>query len=67
MRVEEGDCGGEVVVVVDYVGEIGHGFVAFVEWGHQGVGVRSCFSRGVDNVDCALPAVEIKNYYWLTG
>jgi hypothetical protein len=41
--------------------------VAFVEWGHQGVGVRSCFSRGVDNVDCALPAVEIKNYYWLTG
>ena len=28
--VKEGESGGEVGVVVYYVGEVGHGFVAFV-------------------------------------
>ena len=30
MRVEEEGDVGEIIVVVDYVGEIGHGFVPFV-------------------------------------
>lgn len=55
--VEKDDGGGKGVVVIDYIGEVGHGFVAFVERGRQGVGVQSCFVRGVDNVDCPLPAV----------
>lgn len=50
-RVDEGHDGGEGVVVLDYVGEVGHGFVAFVGRGVQGgVGV-------VDRVDGVLPAV----------
>lgn len=55
--VEEGDCGGEVVVVVDHVGEVGHGLVAFVEGGGEGVGVGARFLGGVDDVDCSLPAI----------
>lgn len=30
VRMEEGNCGRELVVVVDYVGEVGHGLVAFI-------------------------------------
>lgn len=52
--VEEGEGGGEGGVVVYYVGEVGHGFVAFVEGGGEvgGEGVGG----GVDGVDCCLPA-----------
>ena len=52
--VEEGEGGGEVGVVVYYVGEVGHGFVTFVEGGGEvgGEGVGG----GVDGVDCCLPA-----------
>ena len=50
-RVDEGHDGGEGVVVLDYVGEVGHGFVAFVGGGVEG-GVRV-----VDCVDGVLPAV----------
>lgn len=32
MSVEKGDGRGEIVVGVDYVREVGHGFMAFVEW-----------------------------------
>lgn len=55
--MEEGDGGGEGVVVVDQVGEVGHGLVAFVQRGGELLGVcDGCFG-GVDGVDCALPAV----------
>ena len=52
--VQEGEGGGEVRVVVYYVGEVGHGFVTFVEGGGEvgGEGVGG----GVDGVDCCLPA-----------
>jgi hypothetical protein len=57
--VEKGDGGGEGVVVVDYVGEVGHGLVAFVQRGGELLVVcDGCFGR-VDGVDCALPAVRV--------
>ena len=34
--VEECEGRGEVGVVVDYVGEVGHGFSALVHWGCEG-------------------------------
>lgn len=34
--MDEGEGGGEGGVVVDYVSEVGHGFVAFVLWGCEG-------------------------------
>lgn len=37
--VEKDDGGGKGVVVFDYIGEVGHGFVAFVERGRKSVGV----------------------------
>lgn len=55
MRVEEYEGRREVGVVVDYVGEVGHGFSAFVHWGCEG-SIRGV-GRGVDGVDCCLPAV----------
>lgn len=36
MRMDEGKGGGEGGVVVDYVGEVGHGFMAFVLRGCEG-------------------------------
>ena len=52
--MDEGEGGGEGGVVVDDVGEVGHGFVAFVLWGCEGcVGGRG---GGIDGVDCVLPA-----------
>lgn len=52
--VEEDEGGGEVGVVVDYVGEVGHGFSAFVHGGRKGC-VRGV-GGGVDRVDRRLPA-----------
>lgn len=69
--VEEGDYGGDGVrVVIDYVGEVGHGFFAFVhrgcelrcgEVGGNGAcaGVREGRDRGIDDVDCSLPVGEV--------
>lgn len=54
--MQEGEGGRQVGVVVDYVGEVGHGFPAFVHWRCQGGGVRG-IGGGVDGVDCCLPAV----------
>ncbi len=52
--MDEGEGSGEGGVVVDDVGEVGHGFVAFVLWGCEGcVGGGG---GGVDGVDCVLPA-----------
>lgn len=53
--MQEGEGGRQVGVIVDYVGEVGHGFSAFVHWRCQGGGVR-VVGRGVDGVDCCLPA-----------
>ena len=52
--VEEDEGGGEVGVVVDDVGEVGHGFSALVHWGCEGR-VRGVGGR-VDRIDCCLPA-----------
>lgn len=53
--MQEGEGGREGGVVVDYVGQVGHALVAFVEGCCEGVGVRGV-GGGVDGVDCALPA-----------
>ena len=52
--VQEGEGGGEVGVIVNYVGEVGHGFVAFVEGGGEVVG--DSIGGRVDGVYCCLPA-----------
>lgn len=57
MGVEKDDGRGKVVVVLDYICKVGHGLVAFVELGRKNVGIKSCLGRGVDGVDCSLPAV----------
>ena len=54
--VDEGEGGGEVVVVVDEVGEVGHGFAAFVHGGREGGGCVGGRGRRVDGVDGCLPA-----------
>ena len=52
--VQEGERRGQMGVVVYYIGEVGHGFVAFVEGGGEvgGDGIGG----GVDGVYCCLPA-----------
>lgn len=55
--VEEDYGGGEVVVVVDDVGKVGHCFVAFVDRDGEGEGVIEGGGGGVDGVDGSLPAV----------
>lgn len=52
--VEEGDDEGEGGVVVDYVGEVGHAFLAFV-LGDGAVGGGEG-GGGVDCVEFVLPA-----------
>ena len=39
MGVKKSDGRGKVVVEIDYVREVGHGFVAFVEWGRKNIGI----------------------------
>ena len=53
--MDEGEDGREGSVVVGYIGEVGHRFVAFVLRGRE-----RCVGGGgggVDGVDCMLPAV----------
>ena len=57
MRVEEGYGRGKVFVVVDHVGQIGHGLMAFVEGGRELLAVRSRNAGGVYDVDRTLPTV----------
>ena len=54
--VEEDEGGGEAGVVVDDVGEVGHGFAAFVHGGREGGG-GVVAGGGINGVDCCLPAV----------
>ena len=58
--MQEGEGGREVGVVVDYVGEVGHGFSAFVHGGCE-EGRGGCIIGGgrVDGVDCCLPTNEL--------
>lgn len=58
MRVEEGDGGWEAVVVVDDVGQVGHGLVALVDGSGERVGVLDGGIGWVDGVDSALPTEE---------
>ncbi len=53
--MEEDEGGGEIGVVVDYVGEVGHGLSAFVHWGREGR-IRGV-GGGVDSVNRRLPTV----------
>lgn len=59
--VKEGDGGREVVVMVDYVGKVGHGFVALVEGSFEGTFVLYRDPRRIDDVDGRLPAVRMRN------
>lgn len=54
--VKEGDGRREGIVEVNYVGKVGHGFVAFIRRGFKNCVVRSCVGGRVDDVDCSLPA-----------
>lgn len=55
--MQEGDGGREGGVMIDYVGQVGHAFVAFVERGSEVSAVRGVGRGGwVDGVDCSLPA-----------
>jgi len=54
VRVEEGESRRESVIVVYDVGEVGHGFMAFIHWGCKGA---AGVGRRIDRVDCGLPAV----------
>lgn len=62
MGVEEYDIGWERVIEVDDVGEIGHGFVAFIRWGSEDVRVFGGTSRWVDDIDCWIPTVKITRF-----
>ena len=53
--VDEDEGGWEVGVVVDDVGEVGHGFAAFGQGGRVGVGAGGVGVAG-DGVDSCLPA-----------
>ena len=53
MGVEEGEGGREGRVIVYYIGEVGHCFVAFI---HGGCEAGCEVVRGVYGVDCCLPA-----------
>ena len=55
--VQEYEGGWEVGVVVDYVGEVGHGFSAFVHGGCEGGFCGGGVGGGVDGVNRRLPAV----------
>lgn len=56
--VDEHECGGERVVLVDDVAKIRHRFMAFVHRSGQGRG-----RGGVDSVDCSLPTgTEIRHW-----
>ena len=46
-------------VVVDYVGEVGHGFAAFVHGGCEGGVCGGGIGGGVDGVNGGLPAVAL--------
>lgn len=53
--MDEGEGDGEGGVVVYDVGEVGHGFVAFILWGCEGC--VGCGGGGIDGENCVLPAV----------
>lgn len=53
--MKEDDGGGESVVMVNDIGQIGHGFMAFVDWGGEDVRIGASFLGGIDDVDGALP------------
>ena len=55
--MQEDEGGREVGVVVDDVGEVGHGFSAFVYGGCEGR-VGGGVGGGVDGVDCCLPTTD---------
>lgn len=57
MRVEEGYGRGKVFVVVDHVGQIGHGLMAFVEGSREHLAVVSRDAGRVHDVDRTLPTV----------
>ena len=55
--MEEGDGGRKGgVVIIDYVGEVSHGFVALVDTRGEDV----CRLRGwINGVDCSLPTDQM--------
>ncbi len=59
VRVDQGKSRRQGVIVVYYVGEVGHGFVAFVHRGCEGGSV----CRRIDGENCGLPAAFIISRY----
>lgn len=56
MGMQERDGRRELVVVIDQVGKVGHGLVAFVEGRLELMFIGTRRSRRVDHIDCAFPA-----------
>lgn len=58
--MQEGEGGREGGVMIDYIGQVGHAFVAFVQGCGEVFAVRGVQGvRGggrVDGIDCSLPA-----------
>lgn len=57
MGVEEGDCGGKFIVVINDIGEVGHGFMAFIDRGRKGFVIGSHVLGGIDYVKGPLPTI----------
>lgn len=55
--MEEGDCGGKCVVVINDIGQVGHGLVAFIERGRKDFVTGSHVLGRVDYVKGPLPAI----------
>lgn len=56
VRVQEGEGGREILVIIDDVGEVGHASVTLVHWGGKGGGVVGGW---VNSVNCCLPALYL--------
>ena len=56
VRVQEGEGGREIFVIIDDVGEVGHAFVTLIHWGGESGGV---VGRWVNGVHCCLPALYL--------
>lgn len=66
--MEEADGAGKVIVVVDDVGEVRHGFATFVSWDREGIRIVERLLRGVYDIYRSLPAVcFVRRRGWYMG
>lgn len=56
--VEEYDVGREIAIEIDNIGEIGHGFIAFICWCGEDVRVFGRTPRWVNDIDRRIPTLK---------